>query len=64
VGRRAAVITQADVARAIRAVQAAGLRIYRVIATDRGVEIVTDKDSAITGDNENHPVATKKVVIL
>ncbi len=40
--RRVAVVTQADVARAIRAAQAAGLTIARVVARADGVSIETD----------------------
>lgn len=62
--RRPAQVTQADVARAIRAVKAAGLHIFRVVATERGVEIITDQQSVGSGDNENQTLAGKKVVVL
>lgn len=39
--RRPATITQADVARAIRAVQAAGLPIVRVVVRGDGVAVET-----------------------
>lgn len=62
--RRPALITQADVARAIRAVQAAGLHIYRVIATNRGIEIITDEKTVVSGDNENQAVEPRKAIVL
>lgn len=39
--RRPAAITQADVARAIRAVQAAGLPVHRVVVRPDGVAVET-----------------------
>lgn len=44
--RRPATVTQADVARAIRAVIAAGLSVVRVVARADGVAIETAQDSA------------------
>lgn len=40
-GRRAATVTQADIARAIRAVQAAGLPVMRVVVKADGVVVET-----------------------
>lgn len=39
--RRAATVTQADIARAIRAVQAAGLPVLRVVVRSDGVVVET-----------------------
>lgn len=49
--RRAAVITQAEVNRMIRAAQGAGLKVRRIVATKDGVSIDTvDKDEVSTND--------------
>jgi hypothetical protein len=39
--RRAATVTQADIARAIRAIQAAGLPVMRVVVRPDGVAVET-----------------------
>lgn len=41
---RAAQFTQAEITRAIKAAQAAGLTVYECIATRQGVRIVTKPD--------------------
>lgn len=47
--RRAATVTQADIARAIRAIQAAGLPVMRVIVRADGVAVETAKTSQDAG---------------
>lgn len=46
--RRAATVTQADIARAIRAIQAAGLPVSRIVVRPDGVivETIPSKDQA------------------
>lgn len=39
--RRAATVTQADIARVIRAVQAAGLPVHRIVVRPDGVAVET-----------------------
>jgi hypothetical protein len=39
--RRAATVTQADIARAIRAIQAAGLPVHRIVVRADGVSVET-----------------------
>jgi hypothetical protein len=62
--RRPATVTQADVARTIRAVMAAGLRISRVVTRPNGVSIETtseaDEMSPAAASSESEP---KKVVL-
>ncbi|WP_082523927.1 hypothetical protein [Methylobacterium sp. Leaf399] len=41
--RRAALVTQADIARAIRAAQAAGLSVHRVVVRADGVAVETNE---------------------
>jgi hypothetical protein len=60
---RAAVVTQADVARVIRALKATGLTIARVIARPDGVAVETT-EAVVSGDNGTETVARKKVVVL
>jgi hypothetical protein len=57
--RRAATITQADVARTIRAVMAAHLTIIRVVTRPDGVSIET----AETAPVELLPVEPKQIVL-
>jgi hypothetical protein len=62
--RRPATVTQADVARSIRAVMAAGLRIIRVVTRPDGVSIETATEggqmSPAVASSESEP---KKVVL-
>jgi hypothetical protein len=62
--RRPAIVTQADVARSIRAVMAAGLTIIRVVTRPDGVSIETatkgGEMSPSADLSENEP---KKVVL-
>lgn len=62
--RRPASITQADVARAIRGVRAAGLYVVRVVATGDGVSIETSEEPAREGDRRPDPLAPQKVVVM
>lgn len=48
-GRRTAVVTQADVVRAIRAAQAAGLTITRLVVRADGVALETTPPPALHG---------------
>jgi len=58
VARRAATVTQADIARVIRAMKAAGLPVVRVIAHPDGVSVETS-DAPST-----RPIEAKKTVVL
>ncbi|KQQ23701.1 hypothetical protein ASF53_05080 [Methylobacterium sp. Leaf123] len=61
--RRPAAITQADVARAIRAVQAAGLPVHRVVVRADGVAVETVPGPEV--DRAGPKLAgERKVVIL
>jgi hypothetical protein len=64
--RRSATVTQADIARAIRAVQAAGLPVMRVIVRADGVAVETVKTSDAAGPEAPlTPVADEgRVVVL
>ncbi|MDO9428399.1 MAG: hypothetical protein Q7T93_16405 [Methylobacterium sp.] len=64
--RRAAVVTQADIARAIRAIQAAGLPVMRVVVRADGVAVETVKAAdAVEPDASLMPVANEgRVVVL
>lgn len=61
--RRAASVTQADIARAIRAVRAAGLSVRRVVVRADGVAVETEGK---TDDRESHEkIASEgRVVVL
>lgn len=64
--RRSATVTQADIARAIRAVQAAGLPVMRVIVRADGVAVETVKTyDAVGPEAPLTPVADEgRVVVL
>lgn len=64
--RRSATVTQADIARAIRAVQAAGLPVMRVIVRADGVAVETVKTAeAVEPEGALPPVADEgRVVVL
>ncbi|GJD44827.1 hypothetical protein AFCDBAGC_2696 [Methylobacterium cerastii] len=63
--RRAASVTQADIARAIRAMQAAGLPVLRVIVRADGIAVETVADSSEASVPETERVADRdRVVIL
>ena len=63
--RRAASVTQADIARAIRAMQAAGLPVLRVIVRADGIAVETAADSSVGSMTQIERVADKdRVVIL
>lgn len=49
---RRATFTQNDVKRAVKGVQAAGLKIEKVIATNHGIQIVT-REGTPTNDADN-----------
>ena len=51
--RRAASVTQADVARTIRAMLQAGLRVVRVVTRKDGVSVETDAGPEQTADAPN-----------
>lgn len=59
--RRPATVTQADVARAIRAAHAAGLKIVRIVARGDGVSIETNEAPT---PPEDKPVEPKRLVVL
>jgi hypothetical protein len=61
--RRPAAITQADVARAIRAVQAAGLPVLRVVVRPDGVAVETAPGTNADGDSPKL-AGERKVVVL
>lgn len=61
--RRPAAITQADVARAIRAVQAAGLPVLRVVVRPDGVAVETTPGTNADG-NSPKLAGERKVVVL
>jgi hypothetical protein len=61
--RRPAAITQADVARAIRAVQAAGLPVLRVVVRPDGVAVETAPGTS-ADDNSPKLAGERKVVVL
>ncbi len=50
--RRPALITQADVSRAIRAVQAVGLDVAAVVVRPDGVSVETRPSNVIAGDRD------------
>jgi hypothetical protein len=58
---RRAIVTQAEVARIIRAAQAAGLTVERIVARADGVAIET---SAATAVPERRPVECERPVVL
>ncbi|KQP35969.1 hypothetical protein [Methylobacterium sp. Leaf100] len=64
--RRAAVVTQADIARAIRAVQAAGLPVMRVVVRSDGVavETVLPPDHAAAPQLPDEVANDERVVVL
>lgn len=61
--RRPATVTQADIARSLRAMKNAGLTVVRVIVRGDGALIETEAAPPI-GDTETRPVEPKKVVVL
>lgn len=61
--RRPAAITQADVARAIRAVQAAGLPVHRVVVRPDGVAVETVPGPEVERAQPNL-AGERKVVVL
>ena len=64
--RRAAMVTQADIARAIRAIQAAGLPVMRVVVRPDGVavETVRSDDERIEGPSLAEVANEGRVVVL
>lgn len=63
--RRAAIVTQADVARTIRAVIASGLLIVRVVTRADGVVIETSAAAAGEADGDKGgPEPARSVVVL
>ncbi|GJE19537.1 hypothetical protein [Methylobacterium marchantiae] len=65
-GRRAAIVTQADIARAIRAVQAAGLPVMRVVVKADGVVVETVRANELQERDEVEPDMDREgpVVVL
>lgn len=59
--RRPANVTQADVARMIRAAQATGVRIVRIVASKDGVAIETEDAPTIAPEE---PVDDEEVPVL
>ncbi|MCJ2035254.1 hypothetical protein [Methylobacterium sp. J-068] len=55
--RRAAMVTQADIARAIRAIQAAGLPVMRVVVRTDGVAVET-----VRSEDERDPTVSPSEV--
>lgn len=64
--RRAATVTQADIARAIRAIQAAGLPVMRVVVRPDGVAVETIRsEEAVNEGAAPAEVASEgRVVVL
>lgn len=62
--RRAAKITQADVARALRAAQSAGPSWRVRVATDGSIEIWQDLSPPSTGEAMSARVAPKREIVL
>ena len=63
--RRAANVTQADIARAIRAVQNAGLPVMRVIVRADGVAVETVAGPADLKDHDSYePVAESRPPVV
>lgn len=52
---RASTLTQADITRAIKAAQAAGLTVFEVAATKQGVRIVTSEPADRTTGAAQNP---------
>lgn len=61
--RRPALVTQADVARAIRAAQNAGLRVVRVVARPDGVSIETSELAEVPATDIVPPAPRKKIAL-
>lgn len=59
--RRPATVTQADVARTIRAAQAAGIKIVRIVTRADGVAIETEHAPVPAGEN---PVVKQRDSVL
>lgn len=55
--RRPAQFTQADIARAIRAVKAAGLPVVRIVIRPDGIAVETERGSAVLQSDDEGPVA-------
>lgn len=62
--RRPAAITQADVARAIRAVQAAGLPILRVVVRPDGVAVETTERLRNLTESPYEPLAEDRPPVI
>lgn len=64
--RRAAAVTQADIARAIRAVQAAGLPVMRIVVRSDGVSVETAPGAEQEHDRrlEEEVADSDRVVVL
>lgn len=64
--RRAATVTQADIARAIRAVQAAGLPVLRVVVRSDGVvvETIPYQDRSFAPDVGDELASEERVIDL
>ncbi|KQQ13297.1 hypothetical protein ASF53_14085 [Methylobacterium sp. Leaf123] len=62
--RRPAAITQADVARAIRAVQAAGLPVLRVVVRPDGVAVETTERPRDVTDALYEPLAEDRPPVI
>ena len=62
--RRPATITQADVARAIRAVRAAGLPVLRVVVRSDGVVVETTDQPRSEIDGRHEPLAEERPPVI
>jgi hypothetical protein len=60
--RRAAIVTQADVARTLRAVMAVGLHVVRIVTRADGVSIETVE--TVVTDSDEPSVEEKRVPVL
>lgn len=62
--RRAAVVTQADIARAIRAARHAGLPVLRIVVRPDGVAVETAAEPAPETGEQDDVATQERVVVL
>lgn len=58
--RRAATVTQADIARAVRALRAAGVRDVRVVFRPEGVSVEPAADEPLRAERPSEQVAEER----